>query len=163
MQVPEPLEEHRWLQQLVGEWDFEHECSMGPDQPAMKSSGRQSTRAFGDLWTIGELAGALPDKSPVQSIITLGFDPLLKRFVGTFVTSCMTYLWPYNGQLDEARKVLTLDCEGPRFSGDGTMAKYQDIIEIIDRDHHTMTSRMLSAGGEWVQFMHGKYTRANET
>ena len=42
----------------------------------------------------------------------------------------MTHLWVYDGALDAAGKVLTLDAEGPSFTGDGTTAKYQDVIEI---------------------------------
>lgn len=75
------------------------------------------------------------------------------------MSSCMTHLWPYRGTLDAARRVLTLDSEGPSFAGDGTMAKYQDIIEIIDRDHHTLTSQYQGTDGQWVRFMHGIYRR----
>jgi hypothetical protein len=60
----------------------------------------------------------------------------------------MTHLWPYNGTLDAAGKVLTLDSEGPSFSGDGTMAKYQDIIEFIGDDHRTLSSQIARAGRE---------------
>ena len=61
MQTPEPQEQHRWLLQLVGEWDYESECNMGPDKPLMKSSGKQTTRGLGELWIIGEISGSLPD------------------------------------------------------------------------------------------------------
>ncbi len=161
MQIPEPQKEHVWLKQLIGQWEFEHECNMGLDQPPMKSSGTQSTRALGELWVVGEISGALPDGSEARSIITLGFDPARKRFSGTFVSSCMTHLWPYDGTLDAADRILTLDSEGPSFADDGTMAKYQDIIEIIDSDHHTMSSRFLNSSGEWVFFMVGKYRRVS--
>ncbi len=51
MQMPEPSVEHQFLMQLVGEWEFERECVMGPDQPPQKSIGKQSIRALGSLWT----------------------------------------------------------------------------------------------------------------
>lgn len=159
MQIPEPQDQHRWLLQLVGEWDYQHECHMGPDQPPMKSSGQQTTRALGELWILGNITGKTPGGSDVQSIITLGFDPAKARFVGTFVSSCMTHLWPYDGSLDASGKVLTLDSEGPSFAGDGSMAKYQDIIEIIDNHHHTMKSQVQNADGSWTQFMLGTYHR----
>jgi hypothetical protein len=57
MQFPEPQDQHRWLLQLVGEWNYQHECSMGPDQPPMKSSGKQTTRALGELWILGDISG----------------------------------------------------------------------------------------------------------
>ena len=61
MQTPEPQEQHQWLLQLVGEWEFEHECN---------------------------------------------------------------------------------------------------VIEIIDRDHHTMTSQFVNSEGQWTRFMLGTYRRS---
>jgi hypothetical protein len=156
---PEPQKEHRWLQQLVGEWTFEGECVMGPDQLPMKSTGTESVRSLGGLWTIGEGAGDMPgDGGMCRTIMTLGFDSRTGRFVGTFVVSEMTHLWLYDGSLDAAGKVLTLDTEGPSFTGP-EMAKYQDIIEIIDADHRILRSQILGAGGKWTQFMSARYQR----
>lgn len=159
MQVPEPLKEHRWLQRLVGEWTFEMEMTMGPDQPPMKSHGRETVRSLGGLWTIGEGVGEVPGGGTHQSIMTLGFDPQTKRFVGTFIASVMTHLWPYNGTLDPSEKVLTLDSEGPGFAGDGTMSKYQDIIEFVSDDHRTLSSQVLGPDGVWIPFMKAHYRR----
>lgn len=159
MQIPEPTTEHTWLLQLVGDWTFESECDMGPDQPPMKSTGKLSTRSLGSLWTLGEMEHAVPGGQTHRSLITLGYDESKKRFVGTFVTSCMTHLWPYDGQLDAARKVLTLDSEGPSFAGDGTMASYQDIVEIVNTDQYFLKSQLKDSNGEWVPFMIAKYTR----
>jgi hypothetical protein len=71
----------------------------------------------------------------------------------------MTHLWPYFGSLDASNGILTLDSEGPSFSGDGTMAKYQDVIEFITQDHRTLTARVQSADGAWQQFMVAHYRR----
>ena len=56
----------------------------------------------------------------------------------------------------------TLDSEGPRFADDGTMAKYQDIIEIIDKDQYLLLSQFQNPDGSWTPFMSGKYTRVPE-
>jgi hypothetical protein len=149
--------EHLWLQKLNGDWSFEGECLMGPDQPPAKSTGTQSVRSLGGLWSIGEGEGKMPDGNPMKSIITLGYDPDKQRFVGTFVASCMTHMWPYEGTLDG--NVLTLDSEGPSFSGDGTTAKYQDIVEIVDDDHWILRSRMPGEDGKWIEFMTAHYRR----
>ncbi len=159
MEMPQPTPEHEWLLQFVGDWTFESECMMGPDQPPMKSAGNQKTRSLGSLWTLGEMESVGPDGQAMRSVITLGFDPAKLRFVGTFVASCMTHLWPYDGQLDAARKVLTLDSAGPSFTDHGTMAKYQDIIEIIDKDQYLLWSQFQNPDGSWTQFMSAKYTR----
>jgi hypothetical protein len=161
MEIPQPTPEHEWLLQLVGDWTFESECSMGPDQPAMKTIGKQTTRSLGSLWTLGEMEQEGPDGKPMQSLFTLGFDPAKQRFVGSFIASCMTHLWPYDGQLDDARKVLTLDSEGPSFAGDGLMAKYQDMIEIIDQNRYVLSSRYQNQDGTWTDFMKASYLRVN--
>ena len=155
----EPQKEHEWLQKLVGEWTCESECIMGPDQPPMKSKGAESVRSIGGLWTMGEMQAEMPDGSPGTMIMTLGYDPQKGRFVGTFVGSMMTHLWLYEGALDAAGNVLTLDAEGPTMAGDGKMAKYQDAIEIKSADHRVLTSRMLGDDGEWRQFMTAHYRR----
>jgi hypothetical protein len=156
MQV-EPQVEHKWLQKLVGEWRFEGECSMGPDQPAMKNTGSETVRSVGGLWTLGEGRGAGPDGSEMTSFMTLGYDPAKKRFVGTFIASMMTHLWIYNGSLDAAGKVLTLDTEGPDFSGGPTMVKYQDTIEFASDDHRILKSRLQGPDGKWQDFMTAHY------
>ena len=73
--------------------------------------------------------------------MTLGYDPAKKAFVGTFIGSMMTHLWVYDGELDAAGKVLTLDAEGPSFAATDKMAKYKDAIEIKSDDHRVLTSR----------------------
>jgi hypothetical protein len=155
----EPQKEHQWLHKLVGDWTAEMECVMGPDQPPVKSTGRETVRSLGGLWTLGEGEGDSPDGTPVKSLMTLGYDPQKQRFVGTFIASMMTHIWPYEGTLDQAGKALTLDSEGPHFAGEGKMAKYQDIIEFENDDHRILRSRMLGDDGNWVEFMTAHYRR----
>ena len=151
-----PSEEHRWLERMVGEWEYEHECVMGPDQPPMKSAGSDSVRSIG-LWVIREGKGQMPDGGPATMIFTLGFDPKKGRFVGTFIGSMMTKLWTYDGGLEG--DVLTLDAEGPSFADPNKTAKYQDVFEIVSDDHHTLSSQVLGEDGRWFRFMTANYRR----
>lgn len=155
---PESQREHRWLEKLVGAWTIEMECVMGPDQPPSRSQGTEIVRSLGGLWTVGESDGPTPDGGTMKSIMTLGYDPARGRFVGTFIASVMTHLWIYNGALDADERVLTLDAEGPSFTGEGT-AKYQDIIEFLEDDHRVMRSQLLGDDGTWTQFMTAHYRR----
>lgn len=152
-------ENHRWLAQLIGEWTFENEANMGPDQPLHKFSGTESVRALGDVWILGETKGEMPGEGTAHMLLTLGYDPQSGRFVGSWIGSMMTNLWIYSGELDEARKVLTLNSEGPDMSRPGSTTKFQDIIELLDRDHRTLRSRMLGSDGEWHEFMVGRFER----
>lgn len=158
----EPGPEHQWLQKLVGEWDYEHQASMQPGEPAMKFKGTETVRSLGGLWTVGEGRGEMPGGGTATTIMTLGYDPQRQKFVGTFVASMMTHLWLYEGSLDSAGKVLTLDTEGPNFGSGGGMTKYQDVISFKSDDHRTLTSRMLGDDGQWHEFMTASYRRKKQ-
>jgi len=117
-----PQKEHEWLQQLVDDWSYEHESPAGPGQPPLKLTGTESVRSFGALWVVCEGRGEMPGGGTALTIMTLGYDPATKRYVGTFVGSMMTHLWLYDGQLDASGKVLRLDAEGPNFTVPGKTA-----------------------------------------
>lgn len=155
----EPQAEHRWLQQLVGEWTFETEATMGPDQPQMKSQGTETVRAIGELWVQGEGRGEMPGGGMATMILTLGYDPKKKRFVGTWIGSMMTHLWIYDGERDASGRVLTLNAEGPDMATAGKMARYRDVVEILSEDHRMLTSHMLGDDGNWQPFMKAHYRR----
>jgi hypothetical protein len=157
--VAEPQKEHDWLQKLVGEWSFEREASMGPDKPREKSMGTEKVRSLGRLWIVGEGMGEVPGGGTHESILTLGYDPHKKRFVGTWVDSVMTYLWVYDGELDPAGQILTLNTEGPSITDDGTTAKYQETIEMVRDDHRIFRSRVLGDDGQWQEFLVSHYRR----
>lgn len=159
MMKAEPQKEHRWLQQLVGEWTLEAEATTAPGEPPVKTTGTESVRSLGGLWTVAESEGEMPGGGTSTAIMTLGYDPQKKRYVGTWVGAMMTHLWLYEGSLDASERLLTLDCEGPSMSGDGTMAKYQDVIEIKSDDHRVLTSHVLGEDGTWQAFMTAHYRR----
>ena len=71
----EPQPQHRWLETLVGEWTYEIEGVMAPDQPPIKTRGVEVVRSLGGLWTIAEGEGDTPDGGSMKSVMTLGFDP----------------------------------------------------------------------------------------
>lgn len=152
-----PQPEHQWLDQLVGQWKFEHDCQM-PDGSKSTTHGKMSCRSLGGMWLICESSGESPDGSAWSSIMTLGFDPAQNQYVGTFVGSMMPNLWPYLGVLDATGKRLPLNSKGPKFDGNGTCA-YRDTIEIIDQDSWLFISELQADDGAWAQFMSGKHTR----
>jgi hypothetical protein len=146
--MPKPAKEHEWLKQIAGEWESEGEAILAPDQPPMKIKGTESGRMVGGFWVTvehkGEFMGA-----PFTGIMTLGYDPEKKKFVGTWVDSMGSYLWQYVGTLDESGKVLTLESEGPSHEGPGKLAKFRESIEIKGKDEKVFVSR-IEKDGKWV-------------
>ncbi len=153
-----PQAEHEWLGQLVGRWTFEHDCQM-PDGSTATTQGTMNCRSLGGMWLICESSGESPDGGAWSSIMTVGFDPALKQYVGTFVGSMVANIWPYLGVLDATGLRLPLNSEGPAMDGSGT-CKYRDTIEIIDSDSWLFLSEFQDTDGEWHQFLNGKQTRA---
>lgn len=159
MMKAEPQKEHEWLHKLIGDWTYESEASMGPDQPVEKVTGSESVRSLGGIWIIAEGEGEMPGGGTGTSIMTLGYDERKKRFVGSWVGSMMTNIWVYDGELDAAERVLTLSSEGPDFEKEGKMANYRDVIEFKSDDYRTLTAFMEGADGKWNELMTAHYRR----
>jgi hypothetical protein len=98
----EPQKEHQWLKQLVGEWTYEHECAPGPDLTPVKLTGTDTVRSLGGLWVLCEGKGEMPGGGIAQTLMTIGYDPAKKHYVGSFVASMMTFLWIYEGAFSKA-------------------------------------------------------------
>lgn len=149
--------EHEWLQILVGEWTMDDSAAMSSGQPGC--AWTESVRSLHGVWILGEGRGEMPGGGAATTMLTLGYDPQKERFVGTWLGSMMTHLWIYEGTLDEAGKVLTLNSEGPDMTTPGKMSKYRDVIELKSNDHRVLTSQMLGEDGEWREFMTAHYRR----
>ena len=152
--------QHAWLRGLLGEWSHEVVSSDGAEQPAGTMGGVETVRALGDTWVLAEGRGQMPDGTPTQTLMTLGFDPAQQVFVGTWVGSMMNHLWVYRrGTLDAAERVLTLEAEGPRFDGKPGTAQYRDTIEIVNDDERRLHGSILLDEGRWTCFMTVRYRR----
>jgi hypothetical protein len=116
-------------------------------------------RAIGGLWVVGEGSGEMPGGGTATNIITLGYDIAKGRFVGSFITSVMPMMWIYEGTLDAAGTVLTLDCDGPDFSDPTKTVKYQDIVELTADGHRSLSSRVRTPDGGWMPIMRADYRR----
>lgn len=155
----EPQPQHEWLRKLVGDWVYETAAPAEPGKPAETLTGTETVRFLGDIWFVAEGEGQMPDGEVGRTIMTLGYDLQKERFVGTWIGSMMHHLWVYDGELDEAGKVLTLNSVGPDFNAPGKTREYTDIIEIEDDDHRLLIGRMLDDDGQWQEVMRARYRR----
>ncbi|HVK14122.1 MAG TPA: DUF1579 domain-containing protein [Gemmataceae bacterium] len=153
--APQPTKEHEWLKQLEGEWATEAESAAVPGMPAMKLKGTESVKGLGGFWSVSESKVDYMG-TPVNAVMTLGYDTQKKKFVGTWLCSMCDSLCTYEGTL--AGNTLTLDTEGPN-PATGKVSKMRDVIEVKDKDHKVLTSWMPGPDGKWVQFMTIKFTR----
>jgi hypothetical protein len=157
MEMPKPTAQHEWLKRMIGEWTFDG----GGESPEGEHSfgGKETVRAIGDVWIIGESVGAM---GGIEShmVVTLGYDPVKARFVGTWVGSMMANLWVYDGEMDESGNAVNLYAEGPAFDGSGRIDVYRDRMELRSDDHRVLTSAVRNEDGSWKQFMEMHFRRA---
>jgi hypothetical protein len=155
----EPTREHKWLQKFVGDWTYETEAVMEPGQPPTKMTGSETIRALGEIWVQGQGTSQMPDGSPAETQITLGYDPTKKRFVGTWLGTMMAHLWIYDGELSADERTLTLNSEGPSMTEEGKRANYRDVFEFKNDNLRTLTAFVQGADGQWSEFMTMDYHR----
>ena len=154
-----PVQEHQWLQKLVGEWRVETEMTMAPGQPGQKSEGRESVKSLGGLWAFGEGKTTMPDGTAMTHYSALGYDVSFKEYRGCWFASMSSHLWKLVGELSADGKVMTFHCVGPNMTKEGETANYRDVVEILDEDHRTLTSYGQDDHGEWQECMKAHYTR----
>ena len=155
--LSKPQKEHEWLQQLTGEWETETEIVVEPGKPPQKMKGSESNRAIGGYWVHSEHKGTA-DGVPFTGILTLGYDAEKKKYVGTWIDSMTSILWHYQGVVDAAGKILTLDAEGPDMEHSGKTAKFRETIEVKSKDQKVFTSA-IEKDGKWLTFLTSTYTR----
>ena len=159
MTAAEPQEEHRWLERLVGEWDYEMDAPTGEGEPAMKVTGTESGRSLGGLWVVLSGRGEMPGGGEGLTQMTLGYDPRQGKYVGSWVGSMMTHLWVYEGRLRADGKALELESDGPDMKGEGKTVRYLDRIEMVSDDERTLTGHVRGDDGSWQPLMTARYRR----
>lgn len=157
--VTKPVEEHKWLENLLGEWRVESEMVIEAGGETFKTKGTASVKSLGGLWAFTESKDTMPDGTEMESYTALGYDVSFKEYRGCWFGSPSSHLWKYFGELSDDGKKMTLNCEGPSMIKDGETAQYRDVIELIDENHRTLTSSGQDEKGEWQEFMKATYTR----
>jgi hypothetical protein len=158
----EPHAEHAFLKKFLGRWRMiAGDCAAGPDggdAAAADNEWIETVRPLGELFILAEARGTMPDDGrPAESAMVLGYDPRKGRYVGSWSGSMMDVFWVYEGTAEG--EVLTLESMGPDFNAPDTLIPYRDIYSFEGADRRTLTSRMKTADGEWVQVMTATYER----
>lgn len=149
--------EHKWLRRLVGEWQYST-CD-GNGSASGDFRGLATFRLLGDIWLVGESRDASTKGDPAASLLTLGYDPERRCYVGSWIGSVMKQQWVYEGWLDEAGRILYLDTTGPSFEGGTGPGRYQELIELVNEDHWRLRGRVLGRDANWKDYVLTDYVR----
>jgi hypothetical protein len=156
-EMPAPQKEHQWLQKFVGDWITKSEISM-PGQDPMTVEGTETVKSLGGFWIVSDLKCDFGGQQ-MHGIMTVGYDPKTKQYVGSWIDSMTDHFWKYEGELDASGKKLTLNSEGPCPMKGGQLTKMRDVVEFQDDDTRTLTSYAQGDDGQWQSFMKMTATR----
>jgi hypothetical protein len=157
-EMPAPQKEHQWLNQLVGDWDTEGEIHMAPGMEPIKSTGTDTSRMLGGFWLLSDVKGEMMGMT-MEAKLTIGYDAEKKKYVGSWVDSMTSYMWTYEGSVDDSGKVLTLNTQGPCPQRGGQMTNFKEVMEIKNKDERTFTSSYQEEDGKWTKMVAVKYRR----
>src|SRR5262245_57158278 len=157
-EMPKPAAEHELLKQFAGNWEMKAEAAAAPGEEAMKCEGTESANMIGGFWLVSQAQGKMKD-IPIGSVLTLGYDPATKKYVGTFVCSMDSTFWNYEGTMDAGGKRLILQTEGPSPIDPTKKVKFRETLELVDQDHKVFTSTLQGDDGNWMKIATIDYRR----
>lgn len=155
-EMPKPSAEHKIVMRDVGEWTIKGKMMM--PQGAQEFKGTEKVVAVGEFWTVSHYSadffGGLKGSS------TMGYDPISKKFVGTWVDSFQPAATKMTGTYDEKTKTMTYKTMGVGMDGKPMPGKI--IIQHKDKNSHTFTMMHKDPTGQsdkMVKTMEMTYTR----
>ena len=85
---------------------------------------------LGGFWVVvqtehGEMMGM-----KMENVLTLGYDPEKKKYIGQWVDSMMPHAWKYEGEVDESGRKITLHTSGPSPKSPGKTCKFLETFEF---------------------------------
>lgn len=140
-----------WLDGLVGEWLIDGRSV--PDDPQRRQTGREVVTRRG-AWIVIEGEGYR---------FQLTQEAETGRVTGDFIHWEHPLLWTYDGKVESDDRLHLYsrgpDMEGPDMDGQGGLADYDDVFEIVSADVRRSIGRVKDADGGWRDFSRTTYTR----
>jgi hypothetical protein len=149
--LPVPGPEHEALKQFVGKWDAK--TKSGGDESVGVISYRLEC---GGLWLVSEFEGEFGGRK-FEGRGLDGYDPVKKKYVSVWVDSMSFRPMHFEGEMDAAKKTLTMMGEGP--GPDGQTMKFKGVTKLRDADHMDFTMFIVGPDGGTTEVMSIEYVR----
>jgi hypothetical protein len=144
--APTPGPEHQLLKNDEGVWDATVEATMAPGAPPSVSKGVETnTLMGGGLWLLSDFKSEMMGQ-PFQGHGVMGYDPVSKKYVGTWVDTMSTRPSSSEATYDAATKTMTGWIEGPDETG--KVVKMRETTEWKDPNTRVFTIYMKGPDGK---------------
>lgn len=158
---PAATKEHELLKHDVGTWDATMKIYAAPgEEPAVSEATETNELLPGGIWLLSNFKGEIMGM-PFSGHGVTGYDPVEKKYIGTWVDSMSPYLMTMEAEYNPATKTLTGFGEG-RDPASGEMVKYKQISRKVDDDTRTFEMQMPDGAGGYQKMMEIEYKRRAE-
>lgn len=146
-----PGPQHETLKKMEGTW-LAVASSMGQE-----SRGTMVCKMeCGGLWLATDYQGEFAGMT-FQGRGLDGYDPQKGKYVSVWVDSMSTRPILFEGDMDEAKKTLTLIGDG--IGMDGQPAKFKSVSQKLDDDHMLFKMLLIGSDGTETELLTINYTR----
>ncbi len=159
--IPKPTAEHKILAADEGTWDATIKSFVaGPDaEPTVSKGVEVNTVLPGGLWALSEFRGDFGGVA-FEGRGQFGYDPLKKKYVGSWIDSINPSLSVLEGTYDARTKTMTLVGDGV---DPATKTKYTQKMVTTSKDDgtrvFTLYMKFEGAGDDEIKFMEIAYTK----
>ena len=159
--IPKPTAEHKILAADEGTWDATIKSFLaGPDaEPTVSKGVEVNTVMPGGLWVLSTFRGDIGGMA-FEGHGQFGYDPLKKKYVGSWIDSMSPSLSVLEGTYDAQTRTMTLEGDGVDPS---TKTEYTQrmVTTLKDDDTRVFTLYMKfdGAGDDEIKFMEVTYTK----
>ena len=157
MQMPQPTEEHKRLEENAGVWKVDCTFYMDPSQPPMKVEAKETVEMFGGFFTVSLFESEMFGM-PFKGRATLGYEPATSQYVSTWVDTMTPQLFHFTGNVDDTGTLVMtgrgLDCHS------GSMADYRTTEKTNADGTRTFEMFMTPPGADEIKLFTHVYSRA---
>jgi hypothetical protein len=159
--VPKPTAEHKIVTADEGTWDATVKSFMGPPgaQPSVSKGVEVNTVLPGGLWLLSRFQGEFGGMA-FEGRGQFGYDPVAKKYVGTWIDSMSPTLSVLEGSYDPATRTMTYVGNGVDAT---TRSKFaQKMVTTTSGDGTRVFTLYLTSnetGGKEAKMMEITYTK----
>jgi hypothetical protein len=155
--LPAANPEQEVLRRWVGDWEATIESTGRDGKPARNQAKATVRLAYGNRWLVTEFDGTFLG-APFSGQELLGYDPIAKKYILTWIDSAATSFSTGEGTFDPKANTMTFTVSG-RDDRTGKTATWRQVDVWRDADNHEWTIRTTSEGGKEQIQMTIRYRR----
>ncbi|MEX2142160.1 MAG: DUF1579 domain-containing protein [Pirellulales bacterium] len=148
-QANRPGKAHELLASEAGTWDCEVKMFFqGPGRPPTEFKGVEVNKLVsGGLYLQTSFTYPMGDRGEFEGHSLMGYDPRVKKYVGTWVDNFTSVPSPINGEYDEKSKTMTV--RSTVVDGSGKELKSKNVTTWLDDSRKKFAAFLIvEAGGK---------------